>query len=150
MLLAKTNVDRTTSRKTLYLRKLELQNKLIEYKVFDFSHQKKPIVYRDCDVNYNCNDPVSQSEYSVLTFMRHRALFIFLLIKIKAFWFMEKLQAFCCVELNIKDYFICRNFLIYCFVSILWGFISFARYQIYIDKIGCAFLLTKKFTGCER
>ena len=33
------------------------------------------IVYRNCDVSYNCYDPVRQSECSVLTLMRNSAFF---------------------------------------------------------------------------
>ena len=40
----------------------------------------KTIVYRDCDVSYNCNDTVSQLECSVLTFMEKK-----IKVKIKAF-----------------------------------------------------------------
>ena len=54
----------------------------------------KIMLHRKCDVSYNCNDPISQSECSVLTFMRNSALFIFLFVKIKAFWFMWKIWYF--------------------------------------------------------
>ena len=39
-----------------------------------------PIIYRDCDVSYNCNDRVRQSVCSVLTFMRNSVLLIFLFV----------------------------------------------------------------------
>ena len=72
------------------------------------------LFYRVYDASHNCNDPVNQSESSVLTFMRNRAIFIFLFVKIKAFWLMGKI----CNELNIEDFFIGNSILKYCFVSI--------------------------------
>ena len=60
-----------------------------------FYYQKlSTIVYRDCDVSYNCNDPVNQSQRSVLTFVRNSVLFIFLYVKIKEFWLMGKIWGF--------------------------------------------------------
>ena len=41
--------------------------------------------YQDYDSSYNCNEPVSQSECSVLMFMRNGPLFIFVCMKIRAF-----------------------------------------------------------------
>ena len=48
------------------------------------------IVYRNRDVSYNCNVPVSQSEYRILTLMRNSEYFIYLFVKIMAFWLMGK------------------------------------------------------------
>ena len=40
------------------------------------------IVHQNFDVSYDCNDPVNQSECSVLMFMRNSVLFIFFFVKI--------------------------------------------------------------------
>ena len=39
------------------------------------------IVYRGFDVSYNCNDPVSHSEYIILTIMRNSVLLILLFVQ---------------------------------------------------------------------
>ena len=92
--------------------------------------EKLVIVYRGCNVSYNCNDPVTQSECSVLTVMRNSVLFIFFSSKLWHLGWWKEFKVLCCNELNIKDCFIGNIILKYCFVSILWGFIHFARYQI--------------------
>ena len=46
---------------------------------------------RDCDVSNDCNDPVGQSECSVLKFMRNNVLFKFVFVKIKPFRLMDTL-----------------------------------------------------------
>ena len=57
--------------------------------------RKNSIFHRDCDVSCNCKNPVSKSEYSVLTFLRNRALFIFLFVKMMAFLVNWKNLRFC-------------------------------------------------------
>ena len=52
------------------------------------------IVYRHCDVSYNCNNPVSQLECSFLNFIRNSVLFILFFVKIKAFWLRGKIWGF--------------------------------------------------------
>ena len=52
-------------------------------------------MYRNCDVSYNWNIPVSQWECNVdLMFMRYNVFFVFLFVKIKSFWLMGKIWGF--------------------------------------------------------
>ena len=81
---------------------------LVMVKMFAYYLQYKnnKLLFIATVTSYSCNDPVSQSECSGLTFMRNWALFIFFLfVKIRAFWLMEKFEVLWCKEIEYQRLF---------------------------------------------